>query len=462
MIQDVIKIAVAGVGVVGGAVVRALTDPSQRAKLEQAAGCSLQLCSVVAQDRYKSRPNLDISTLPWVANVQDILQENQADIVVELIGGTSDDVCTLIRQSLRQGKTVITANKNLLAIEGPEILQQIIASKRGRIFFEAAVGGSIPMVRTVGSYLMGSRIASMDGILNGTCNWIITSMERLLYSREYAVKKAQDMGYAEQQPTSDLEGYDALYKTILLSGLAYGIFPDAKHVSRGGIGEVTLFDIEVSKRFGYCLRATSRIRHEQKKEKKINNSQENTRFSEEPHVACAVGLELLEENHVLATVNGVMNALHVHSPDAGDLFFSGPGAGGTNTASAVLADLVDAVRHPHGSCHASLFPGFYRQEYTLDPASNEAFYVRFLAKDEAGVMQKVTAILARYNLSIDCIWQDEKHTIKGECYVALMIKRTTHAAVASAYKALMEQKHLTSVVIFPVRRTLHGNNKEVL
>jgi homoserine dehydrogenase len=346
-------------------------------------GITLAVARILVRDPAKSRATTgevpaELFTTDWRALVAD----PTVAIVVELIGGTTD-AFEIVAAALRAGKPVVTGNKALLAERGVELFA-LSREHRVPIHFEAAVAGGIPIIRTVQDSFIGNRIRSFSGIINGTSNFILGRMTDAGLTFEAALAEAQALGYAEADPTLDVNGWDAAHKAIMLATLAYGfpIDPAAIHVS--GIQQVKPADIAFARNLGYVLKLLAVVRE---------------------HADQAVEIRIqpsfVPRSHILASVNGVFNAVAVHGDTAGESLFYGRGAGQDPTASSVVADLVEAARAlRHDGDHRGFLP--YADSGRLVPVgdTSTAYYVRFDVTDRPGVIAEIARILADHRIGI--------------------------------------------------------------
>ncbi|MCP5411086.1 MAG: homoserine dehydrogenase [Alphaproteobacteria bacterium] len=404
------KIAIAGLGTVGGGVVRALS--AHGAELSQRAGRALTLTGVSARDPKKDR---GFELVGWTADPLE-LARGDADVVVELIGGEEGIARDLVTQALKNGKHVVTANKALLAKHGSELAE--LAEAHGvTLKFEAAAAGGIPILKSLREGLIAQPVAAVRGILNGTCNYILTEME--ITGRPFAavLKEAQALGYAEADPTLDVGGGDTAHKLALLSSLAFGTRPDLDSIAVEGIAHITPDDIAYAREFGFRIKLLGVTR-------RIGDGIEQT-----------VHPAMVRQRSPLANVNGALNGVMVDAGAAGSYFFSGPGAGEAPTASAVIADIVEAA----SGGPAPVFGQPASELQKLTPADGKAavapWYMRFEVLDEPGVLAQIATHLAEAGVSIESMIQ--RGRAPGEPVAIVMITHeTAQAAVERALKAI--------------------------
>ena len=376
-------IGLAGFGTVGSGVWNTLERNGHLITARTGGGITLHVARILVRDLAKSRATIsdvppEIFTTDWAALVAD----PAVDIVVELIGGTTD-AFEIVAAALRAHKPVVTGNKALLAERGVELFA-ISKQCATPIHFEAAVAGGIPIIRTVQDSFIGNRIRSVSGIINGTSNFILGRMTDAGLTFEAALAEAQVNGYAEADPTLDVNGWDAAHKAIVLATLAYGfpIDPAAIHVS--GIQQVRPADIAFAKSLGYVIKLLAVVR-------------------EHPNHAIEIRVQpsFVPQSHILASVSGVFNAVAVHGDTAGESLFYGRGAGQDPTASSVVADVVEAARSlRHDGAHRGFLPYCESGELLPVGETSTAYYVRFDVTDRPGVIAEIARVLADHRIGI--------------------------------------------------------------
>lgn len=376
-------IGLAGFGTVGSGVWNTLAKNGDLISDRTGKGVSLAITKILVRDTKKSRATTsvvpaEILTTHW----KDLVSDPAVDIVVELIGGTTD-AFEIVAAALHAKKPVVTGNKALLAERGIELFA-LSRKMETPIFFEAAIAGGIPIVKTVQDSFIGNQIHSFTGIINGTSNYILEQMTLRGIDYSTALTEAQELGYAEADPALDVNGWDAAHKAILLATLAYGfpINPENIHVS--GIEQVRPTDIRFAKSLGYVIKLLAVIRER-----------------DGGAVELRVQPSFISQKHILASVNGVFNAVSVNADAAGESLFYGRGAGQGPTASSVIADLVEAARNfAHTANHRGFLP--YRESGTLVPIeeTSTAYYVRFDVTDRPGVVAEIAAVLAKHTIGI--------------------------------------------------------------
>jgi homoserine dehydrogenase len=406
------RIALAGLGTVGGGVAQVLLERGD--ELAHRAGRPLELIAVSALDRLKPR-RADISKLAWTEECV-AFASSEADAVVELIGGENGPALQLLEASLAAGKHVVTANKALLAKHGAKLAA--LAEERGiGLRFEAAAAGGIPIVKALRESLIAYGIDGVRGILNGTCNYILTQMEATGRSFAEVLSEAQALGYAEADPTLDIGGGDAAHKLAILSALAFGVPPDTSPMRIEGISKITPADIGFAREFGHRIKLLGIARR--------------TPEGLDQRVQPA----MVKLGTPLADVEGAFNAVVAQAGAAGPFFFEGGGAGEGPTTSAVIADIVDIAR-------GSLGPAFGRPARRLKPlpaapaeSLSSAFYLRFEVRDVPGVLAEISGHLAEARVSIESMIQRGRSP--GESVAVVMITHEcSEVAVARALKVI--------------------------
>ena len=387
-----VRIGLLGLGTIGAGVVKILE--SRRAMLEERAGCRLTLAAVADTDLTRPREGLDIRKLPMTGDAAHVLGDPAIQVVIELIGGI-EPARSFILRALAAGKHVVTANKALLAHHGAELYQA--AGRRGvTLGFEAAVAGGIPLIQAVKEGLVANRILSVFGIVNGTSNYILSKMTDEGVDFSVALKEAQAAGYAEADPTLDIEGMDSAHKLQILVTLAFRTFVDLKDIHTEGITRVTAQDIAYARELGYRIKLLAIA-------KATNGG-----------VEVRVHPTMIPAASPLAAVAGVFNAVFITGDAVGDLMFYGRGAGQMPTASAVWADTLDIARRIAHDVPAlalelpSAGPG------ALPPAPMDAirccYYLRVMAQDRPGVLSRVAGILGENDISIANVIQKGRGT----------------------------------------------------
>jgi homoserine dehydrogenase len=410
-----VGIALLGCGVVGGGVASILIDQTEL--LRQRTGIAFDLRHVVVRDKNKAdrRGGLPLSTDAAAA-----IADPKVDIVVELIGGTST-ATELIQSALKAGKPVVTANKSLLAARGPELFQ--LARKQNTcIAFEASCGGGIPIINALTHGLVANRIDALVGIVNGTCNFILTQMTRNGWSYDQALKEAQKLGFAEADPTLDVSGRDAAQKLAVLAGLAFNARVEESNIHIEGIDKLQDQDIKLARELGYVIKLLAIG------ERVAGNG---TKLTLRVHPT------LVHQHDVLADVSGSFNAVSVYGHAVGHSLFYGRGAGRMPTASAVVSDIVNVALGvtPLAFKQLNVFPDSVQPAQVLPITELQSrYYLRLMARDEPGVMAQVTQILGRQKISLSAVLQ---HEVNRGQFVPIVI--TTHLAKEGAVQESLKQ-----------------------
>jgi homoserine dehydrogenase len=406
-----LRIAVAGLGTVGGGVASVLLTRGK--ELEQRAGRPLELVGVSARDKGKRRA-ANVSNIAW-ENDATALVKSDAGVIVELIGGEEGPAYDLVKYALLANKHVVTANKALLAYHGAELAA--LAEENGvALKFEAAAAGGIPIVKALRESLIAYGIDSVRGILNGTCNYILTQMEATGQSFTDVLKEAQRLGYAEADPTLDVGGGDTGHKLAVLSALAFGATPNLKSMKIEGIEHITPDDIKFAREFGYRIKLLGLARRRN------------------GHIDQRVQPAMVKLATPLADVEGPFNAVVAHAGEAGPFFFEGRGAGEAPTAGAVIADLVDIARGSFGAPFGRPAKSLTPNDEPPGPRSC-AFYLRFEVLDVPGVLAEIARRLAESEVSIESMIQ--RGRAPGEPVAIVMITHEcVETSVASALKAI--------------------------
>lgn len=381
--QRPLRVALVGLGTVGTGVIRLLD--TNRELISRRAGRAIEVCAVSARDRFKDR-GVDIDRFLWADDMMDFARLDDVDVVVELIGGSDGPALALARAVLGAGKPFVTANKAMLAHHGLNLAE--LAEKAGvALKYEAAVAGGIPVVKGLREGAAANQISRVSGILNGTCNYILTTMEKEGWDFEDVLRDAQELGFAEVDPTFDIDGIDAAHKLSILASLAFGTEIDFDGVVITGIREVQAADIRESSALGYCIRLVG-----------IAENSEEGLFQR-------VHPMLVPHSHPLAHVDGPLNAVMAEGNFVGSLFFQGAGAGDGPTASAVVADLIDVAREEYGDPFAMQISQLSRPPRADGAAHVGRTYLRFIVRDRAGVLAEVAASMRDAGVSIESVIQ---------------------------------------------------------
>lgn len=424
---EALRIALAGLGTVGAGVIRLLA--SNRDLITARAGRPIELVAVSARDRLKQR-SVDISGIPWEDDITAMASRADVDVVVELVGGADGPALTLARKTIRNGKGLVTANKAMIAHHGLELAGA--AEQAGvPLRFEAAVAGGVPVIKGLGEGAAANTIQRVYGILNGTCNYILSSMEET--GRDFAdmLKEAQALGYAEADPTFDVEGIDAAHKLAILAAIAFGAQPDFAAVDIAGIARLCAADIAQADTLGYVIRLIGMA------EVETDNDGQRRLFQRvQPH--------LVPRGHPLAHVANATNAVVVEGDYVGRLLFQGPGAGEGPTASAVVADLIDIARN--GAGLPLCIPAARLEQ--LEPAESghrvSHHYLRFTVADRPGVLAELTAAMRDAGVSIESLIQKGRDEEGAAVMVVMVTHQGPEARVTKALRLLEGSASLTA------------------
>ncbi len=414
-----VKVGILGLGTVGSGTVNVLHN--NRDEITRRAGRAIDVTHVALRDIKKKRDcntqNIELSTDPF-----SIVNQPDIDVVVELIGGT-DIARELVLQAIANGKHVVTANKALIAHHGNEIFAQ--AQKHGVVVaFEAAVAGGIPIIKSIREGLAGNRIEWLAGIINGTCNYILTQMQQ--YGRDFAevLSEAQKLGYAEADPSFDIDGVDVAHKLTILASIAFGIPLQYNKVYVEGIRNITQLDVSYAEQLGYRIKHLGFARRQ------------------------AQGIELrvhpcfISQQCLLAHVDGVMNAVLVEGDAVGQTLYYGAGAGANPTASSVVADLVEVVRTlTTDSENRVPHLAFQADALSTTPimsieAVESVYYIRMQARDEAGVLAEVTQILSELNISMEAILQKDRAEHANHVHVVILTHKVPEKHLNTAIERI--------------------------
>jgi len=397
-----LQVGIIGFGTVGTGLVKTLYH--NREHIADRAGMSIDVAAIadIKPDVFKQ---MDLPAVRCTNDAVEIIQNPDIDVVVELIGGTGV-AKDIVLDSLRAGKDVVTANKALLAMHASEIFQ--CAEQAGRkVHFEAAVGGGIPIIQSLYGGISAASIAQMHGIINGTCNYILTAMEREGRSFDDVLREAQELGYAEADPTFDIDGHDAGHKIAILASMAYGTAIDFEDVYLEGIRDITVEDIRAGKELGYTLKLLAIAKDHGES------------------IGVRVHPTFIRTENLLASVSGVHNAVYLCAPGLGAVMLYGRGAGDLPTGNAVASDLIQVARDKVGRQTIS-YRNFYEKRKPVRDMSHaeSSYYLRFVVADQPGVLAAISKILGEHQISISSMKQTEAGK-DGVCPIVIM----THDAI---------------------------------
>ena len=420
------KIGILGLGTVGGGVVNVLSKNHQEISRRCGSDISIEIAAVkdLKQKRICSTDGFKLTE-----NSNDVVNHPDVEVVLELIGGTSI-AKDLTEKALKNKKHVITANKALIAKHGNELLK-LAKDNSVSILFEASVAGGIPILKSLGQGLTANKIDLVAGIINGTGNFIMTEMKEKGRDFDDVLKEAQALGYAEADPTFDIEGIDAAHKLAILTSIAFGVELNFEEVSTEGISQVDPEDISIADELGYIIKHLGVA-------KKINGL-----------IDTRVHPTLIPKKRLLANVNGVMNAVLIKGNAVGPTLYYGPGAGDEATASAVIADLVDLVKGTHSNDEFS-WKQLERANYIEKDNVESIFYLRILASDKPGVLADITSILAKHNISVESVVQKQIDA-DNNAHIAIITNKILTKEMNKAINEIQAHDYITGTVkIIPV------------
>ncbi|MCC5779550.1 homoserine dehydrogenase [Nitratireductor sp. B36] len=422
---EALRIGIAGLGTVGASVVRCMTD--KEAELTRQCGRTMALTAVSARDRNRDR-GIELGNAQWFDDPVELASSAEIDVFVELIGGDSGAAFDAVKAALEAGRHVVTANKALLSKHG--VALAAIAEEKGVLLnYEAAVAGGIPVIKTMREALAGNEVSRVFGIMNGTANYILTRMEEEGLSFEDCLSEAQRLGYAEADPTFDIEGHDTAHKLSILTSLAFGCKISADDIYMEGISNISQADIRAASELGYRIKLLGvAVKTESGIEQRVHPT-------------------MVPTHSVIAQVHGVTNAVAIETDVLGELLLSGPGAGGNATASAVIGDMADIAKSRPGFQHG---PVFGRPAAKLKPykrarmRSHEGgYFIRMTVHDRAGVFAAIAKRMADNDISLESIVQHADGGLPDEQKnVILVTHETTEAAVRKAVDGVMKDGHL--------------------
>ncbi|SEC72780.1 homoserine dehydrogenase [Paenibacillus sp. GP183] len=407
-----IKVGLLGLGTVGTGVVRIIEGHQE--DLQRQTGSPIEVVKILVQNMSKLR-NISVDPAKLTENAWEIIENPEIDVIIEVMGGVTGTKEYLL-SALDKGKHIVTANKDLMALHGPEILAKA-AEKDCDVFYEASVAGGIPIIRTLVEGFTSDRIIKIMGIVNGTTNYILTKMSQEGAAYLDVLKEAQDLGYAEADPTSDVEGIDAARKMTILATLGFHANVSLSDVSVKGISKISKEDILYGKKLGY--------------EVKLLGIAEN----HNGHISVSVEPTMVKSSHPLSSVSGVFNAIYIHGEAVGETMFYGPGAGELPTATSIVADLVAVVRNLKlGVNGRTMLTAYKEKKIKTDEQISSKNFILLHVEDKAGVLAQITQVFAHYEVSLESVLQHPNaNNPKAEIIII------THDAIqASIKKVLME------------------------
>lgn len=417
VMERTIGIGLLGAGTVGGTLVRRLVG--DREAIAAKTGLTFDVRKISVRDLNRQR-DFPITDGLLTTDPHEVVTDETVDLIVEVMGGL-EPAGDLILAALEAGKPVITANKELIAARGPELIGA--AERRGvPLLFEAAVGGGIPIIRPLSETLAGESVDRVLGIVNGTTNYILTQMTDNGQSYDLALADAQELGYAEPDPTADVTGADAASKAAILASLAFGSWVGPDDVYTEGIEAITKVDIALAAEFGYVIKLIGIA-------ERVGSG-----------VSVRVHPTMIPVDHPLAAIRGATNAVFIEGPSIDSLLFSGPGAGGEPTATAVLGDVIDAARETLAGAQVAPRIRFSAGDRVPFSEVLTRWYVRLQVDDQPGVLAKIAAAFGDAGVSIRSVWQE------GVDDEAALIVVTHRAAEARQRSALAEIEAIDEVI----------------
>ena len=414
-----VGVAILGLGVVGGGTYQILVQNKENFK--KVHGLDVTVESVLEKNPDRA-VSLGIDKSIVASSIEEVVSNPNVDIVVEVIGGV-EPAKTFVLKALKSGKTVVTSNKELFAKHWPE-LEKAAKSMKAGLFFEASCVGGVPIIRTLQEGMQGNKLMSIKGIINGTTNYILTKMSNEGSSYEEALKEAQRLGYAEFNPTADVEGFDATYKLSILSSLAFNTKVNIENVYREGITGVTKEDIACGKQLGYTIKLLA-----------IGKNTDNG-------IEVRVHPTFVANSNPLATVNDSFNAVHLVGDAVGEIMLYGRGAGALPTGSAIVSDVIFAAKHPE--YYYSCFNNVKSKPTKIVEDFTSRFFVRLMVKDEAGVLSKISGVFAKNGVSIQQVKQESAGE-NGKVPITVIVHETLESAMKKVISKMDSMEEVFSV-----------------
>lgn len=424
--QSPLRVGIAGLGTVGASLLRILKQRENA--LADRCGRAIRVVAVSARDRNRDR-SVDISPYQWFDDPVALARQDGIDCVVELIGGADGPAKAVVEAALTHGKDVVTANKALLARHG--LALATLAEEKGRaLAFEASSAGGIPVVKTLREALAGNAIGRLSGILNGTCNYILSRMELEGLTFEACLKDAQRLGYAEVDPTFDVGGFDTAHKLAILTSLAFGTRLDAEAIHVEGISAITPLDLKMADELGYRI--------------KLLGVAERTATGIEQRVHPT----MVRKDSAIAQVMGVTNAITIDADAVDAVTLIGPGAGGDATASAVISDIADVARGVNGAPFGMPVARLESLERAPMQRHEGGYYIRLSVVDRPGAAAAIATRMAESQISLECILQKGQRPQPGQAAAAavpvvLITYATTEAAIRHALEGVLADGYIT-------------------
>ncbi len=411
--KESVSVGLLGLGTVGSGVVHMIE--SHQEELQQRVGCVVKVGKVLVRDIEKNR-GVDVNEELLTQDPDEVINNPEVDVVIEVMGGI-DQAKEYILASLKNKKHVVTANKDLMALHGRELLTAAVENESD-LFYEASVAGGIPILRSLVEGLSSDRITKLMGIVNGTTNYILTKMTKNNVPYESVLKEAQDLGFAEADPTADVEGLDAARKVVILGTLGFSMKVGLDDVKIKGITEVDAEDISYSKKLGYTIKLLS------------------IASSENGSIELSVQPTLLPSRHPLASVNDEYNAVYVYGEAVGETMFYGPGAGQLPTATAVVSDLVAVIKNMRlGVNGKSVILPQHERKLKKDDEIKSKYFIRLFVKDEAGAFSKISHLFKDHGISLEKLIQ-EPVINNGTAELVIITHETNHQAFEDVHSQL--------------------------
>lgn len=423
--MEALKVGLLGAGTVGTQVARIIIDQAE--ELEQRVGRPLRLTGIGVRDLEKERPGIDPALL--TTDLESVV--DGADVVVEVMGGL-EPAEALVRRALERGSSVVTANKALLGERLME-LSELADANNADLYFEAAVAGAIPIMRPLRESLVGDEVTSVIGIVNGTTNYILDKMVSTGMGFDEALEQAQALGYAEADPTADVEGHDAASKAALLAALAFHTNVKGSEVFCEGITQVTKKDIEAAKAMNCTVKLLAVAR------------------ASDESIAVKVHPAMVPLKHPLASVSGAFNAVFVTTREAGELMFLGPGAGGAPTASAVMGDVVTVARHFVRGTTAMASSNYRDRPVAPIGESTTRYFISIAVSDRPGVLSKAAQIFTEHDVSVQTVQQSYLEGLERHDGFSARLGFMTHEAKESDLSNVVESLKAADFVGYDVR-----------
>lgn len=420
-----VKIALLGLGNVGKGVVTILNENKEQ--IMKRSGYEVEIAKILVRDINKDR-GIEVPAGSLTDNYDEILNDNEIKIVVEVMGGV-DPAKEYIIKAMEANKHIVTANKMLLATNGDEIFEK--ADEKGVMFqYEASVAGGIPIINGINESLTANKVKNLYGIVNGTTNYILSKMELEDLSFDYVLKEAQEKGYAEADPTSDIEGFDAQYKLAILSSLAFGTKVNSEDVYREGITKINSIDMEYAKDFGMAIKLLAIAK------------EENGELELRVHPT------MIPETHPLANVYDSFNAVFINGNAVGDLMFYGRGAGSLPTGSAVVSDIIAilrsniAIENPQPVVKNNLWDMKIKNMNEIE----SRYYIRITVNDKPGVLGQITTIFGSNKVSLKSVIQKGvKQEENTDVTLVLITHKTTEGLIMDSIDRLYDLKTIKSI-----------------